>query len=164
MLSVSFKHSEQKGTTPAPQDAIFTKTVYLRSLQSARLPAAVFYFGAAQGQACAVTGDYPCPGAVINTSAVDVGNASCVLRCNASQPGTETLLLTVIIAQTLHFSYCFQEQFCKLPLLNVIFNRKLGDYYAIRSMSDSMQLLLPCSCCALNFRLHCRCRSRGHLC
>ena len=95
MLSVSFKHSEQKGTTPAPQDAIFTKTVYLRSLQSARLPAAVFYFGAAQGQACAVTGDYPCPGAVINTSAVDVGNASCVLRCNASQPGTETLLLTV---------------------------------------------------------------------
>eukprot|EP01046_Picozoa_sp_COSAG06_P006454 COSAG06_NODE_304_length_17855_cov_47.399414_22_plen_61_part_00 len=24
------------------------------------------------------------------------------------------------------FSYCFQGQFCKLPLLRVIFNRKLG--------------------------------------
>lgn len=98
VLSVSFKHSEQKGTSPAPQDAIFTKTLYLRSHQSFRLPAAVFYFGAAQGQACAVTGDYPCPGAVINTSMAGVGNASCVLRCNASQPGIETLLLTVLFA------------------------------------------------------------------
>lgn len=98
VLTVSFKHSAQKGTIPAPQDAIFTKTVYLRSHQSARLPAAVFYFGAAQGRACAVTGNYPCPGEAINTSVVGVGNASCVLRCNASQPGTETLLLTVCLS------------------------------------------------------------------
>jgi hypothetical protein len=27
----------------------------------------------------------------------------------------------------------FQGQFCKLTLLRVIFNSKLGDYYAIRS-------------------------------
>lgn len=99
VLSVSFKHSEQKGTSPAPQDAIFTKTVYLRSHQSARLPAAVFYFGAAQGRACAVTGDFPCPGEIINQSAAGVGNASCVLRCNTSHPGTETLLLTVRLAR-----------------------------------------------------------------
>ncbi len=39
----------------------------------------------------------------------------------------------IIIAQNLHFSDCFRGQFCKLPLLRVIFNRKLGDYYAIRS-------------------------------
>jgi hypothetical protein len=34
----------------------------------------------------------------------------------------------------LHFSYCFQGQFCKSPLLRVIFNGNLGDYSAIRSM------------------------------
>eukprot|EP01046_Picozoa_sp_COSAG06_P056248 COSAG06_NODE_10583_length_1654_cov_1.370418_1_plen_69_part_10 len=27
----------------------------------------------------------------------------------------------VIIAQNVHFSYCFQGHFCKLPLLRVIF-------------------------------------------
>ena len=32
-----------------------------------------------------------------------------------------------------HFSYCFQGDFCKLPLLRVIFNRKLSDYCAILS-------------------------------
>jgi hypothetical protein len=39
----------------------------------------------------------------------------------------------IIIAQILQYSYCFQGQFCKLSLLRVIFNGKLGDYYAIRS-------------------------------
>jgi hypothetical protein len=32
-----------------------------------------------------------------------------------------------------HFSDCFYGQFCELSLLRVVFNRKLGDYYAIRS-------------------------------
>jgi|EP01046_Picozoa_sp_COSAG06_P023177 hypothetical protein len=41
----------------------------------------------------------------------------------------------IIVAQMLRFSYCFQGQFCKWPLLRVIFNRNLGDYYAIRSTS-----------------------------
>ena len=27
----------------------------------------------------------------------------------------------------LHFSYCFRGRFCNLPLLRVIFDRKLGD-------------------------------------
>ena len=40
----------------------------------------------------------------------------------------------IIIAQILHFSYCFQEQFCKLPLLREILNGNLGNYSAIRSM------------------------------
>ena len=40
----------------------------------------------------------------------------------------------IIIAQILHFPLSFQGQFCKLPLLRVVFNRKLGDYYAIRSI------------------------------
>ena len=31
----------------------------------------------------------------------------------------------IILAQTLHFSYCFQGRFRKLPLLRVIFNGKL---------------------------------------
>ena len=43
----------------------------------------------------------------------------------------------IIIAQTLHVSYCFQGQLCTSPLLKVIFNRKLGDYYAIRTGSSS---------------------------
>ena len=42
-----------------------------------------------------------------------------------------------IIAQILHFSDCFQGQFGELPLLSVIFNRKLGDSYAIRSKRAS---------------------------
>jgi hypothetical protein len=28
---------------------------------------------------------------------------------------------------------CLQGQLCKLPLFRVVFNRKLGDHYAIRS-------------------------------
>ena len=43
----------------------------------------------------------------------------------------------IIIAQTLHVSYCFQGQLCTSPLLKVIFNRKLGDYCAIRTGSSS---------------------------
>jgi hypothetical protein len=31
----------------------------------------------------------------------------------------------IILAQTLHFSYCFQGRFRKLPLIRVIFNGKL---------------------------------------
>jgi hypothetical protein len=53
----------------------------------------------------------------------------------------------IIIAQTLHVSYCFQGQFCKLPPLRVIFNGKLGDYYAIRSSSRTCKSyrVTPCS-------------------
>ena len=43
----------------------------------------------------------------------------------------------IINAQILHLSDCSQGQFCKLPLLRVIFNRKLGDYDAIRSIMRS---------------------------
>jgi hypothetical protein len=39
----------------------------------------------------------------------------------------------MIIDQILHFPHYFQGQFCKLPLIRVISNRKLGDYCAIRS-------------------------------
>jgi hypothetical protein len=38
-----------------------------------------------------------------------------------------------MIARNFDFSIVFQGRFCRLPLLRVIFNRKLGDYYAIRS-------------------------------
>jgi hypothetical protein len=44
----------------------------------------------------------------------------------------------MIIAQILHLFLLFQGQFCKLPLLRVIFNRKVGEVcYAIRSMTPS---------------------------
>jgi hypothetical protein len=46
----------------------------------------------------------------------------------------------IIIAQILHFSLFFQGQFCKLPLIRVIFNRNLGDYYAIRITANVVSL------------------------
>lgn len=40
-------------------------------------------------------------GAVINTSLADVGNASCILRCNAKSDGVETLILDLPLPGTL---------------------------------------------------------------
>ena len=60
LVKLAMKHSNQKpyaGSTP-----LFTKAVYLRSDASQRLPAAVLYFGAAEGRACSTAGDFPCPG------------------------------------------------------------------------------------------------------
>ena len=42
----------------------------------------------------------------------------------------------IIIAQILHFSLLFLGAVLKSPLIRVIFNRKLGDYHAIRSSSS----------------------------
>ena len=50
-----------------------------------------------------------------------------------SQKGKLHAANCIMTAPNLHFSYCFQGKFCKSPLLRVIFNRKLGNCYAIRS-------------------------------
>ena len=62
----------------------------------------------------------------------------CVCACAPANKPFAYLFPTancIIIAQNLHFSYYFQGHFCKLPLLRVIFNRKLDDYCAIRCMT-----------------------------
>jgi hypothetical protein len=74
-LKISLKHSMQK-----PHAAIFTKMVYMRSKSSGSAPSMILYAGPAVGPGCPTVGEHPCPGAVINTSSPEVGNASCVLR------------------------------------------------------------------------------------
>ena len=74
-LTISLKHSMQK-----PHAAVFTKTVYMRSKSSGSAPSMILYAGPAVGPGCPTVGEHPCPGAVINTSSPEVGNASCVLR------------------------------------------------------------------------------------
>jgi hypothetical protein len=58
-----------------------------------------------------------------------------------------------IIAQILRFSHCFQGRFCKLPLFRVIFNRKLGDYYA--NIRSSGGRLCVSTLRVIHLRYHC---------
>jgi hypothetical protein len=98
VVIIAMRHSNQRAVAPG-STPLFTKTVYLRTAASQRNPAAVLYFGAAEGRACNQSGDFPCPGSKINTSNPQIGNASCLLRCNASGSrfwdGIETLILTL---------------------------------------------------------------------
>ena len=88
-LLIAFKHSMQNRGKPLPpgHKTLFTKTIYMRSRSSGSVPTMVLYSGPAEGPGCATMGDSACPGAVINTSSPDVGNASCVLRwCGRLRP------------------------------------------------------------------------------
>ena len=79
-LTLALRQSNQKPVAPG-SPTLFTKSVYIRTAASGADPAAVFYSAPAEGRVCASAGHFPCPGSAVNTSRLDVGNASCQLVC-----------------------------------------------------------------------------------